>query len=75
MKENKGQPARRLSPMLLQIPVFFGFFTMIRSGELRGANFLWVADLSQPDTLFFVGGFPLQPAAVDHGATMLWRRA
>jgi YidC/Oxa1 family membrane protein insertase len=29
-------------PMAIQMPVFIGFFTMIRSAiELRGAHFLW----------------------------------
>jgi YidC/Oxa1 family membrane protein insertase len=39
-------------PMLLQIPIFFGFYTMLQYAvELRGQPFLWVNDLSQPDTL------------------------
>jgi YidC/Oxa1 family membrane protein insertase len=47
-------------PMLLQMPVLFGFFYMIRSAiELRGAPFLWVADLSNPDTLFIIPGLDL----------------
>jgi len=47
-------------PMLIQIPVFFGFFTMLRSAvELRGSEFLWVADLSSPDTIAEVAGFPI----------------
>jgi YidC/Oxa1 family membrane protein insertase len=74
MKENKVSPLGGCLPMLLQIPVFFGFFTMIRSAvELRGAHFLWVADLSQPDTLFYVGGFPINLLPLIMGATMLWQ--
>ena len=47
-------------PMLIQIPVFFGFFTMLRSAvELRGAEFLWASDLSSPDTIAMVAGFPI----------------
>ncbi len=39
-------------PMLIQIPIFFGFFQMLQYAvELRGQSFLWVQDLSQPDTL------------------------
>ena len=46
--------------MLIQIPVFFGFFTMLRTAiELRGAEFLWVADLSSPDTVAMVAGLPI----------------
>jgi YidC/Oxa1 family membrane protein insertase len=49
-------------PMLIQTPVFFGFFTMIRSAiELRGAHFLWAADLSKPDTLFMIPGLTFIP--------------
>jgi YidC/Oxa1 family membrane protein insertase len=47
-------------PMLIQLPIFFGFFTMLRTAiELRGAEFLWVADLSSPDTVAMVAGFPI----------------
>jgi YidC/Oxa1 family membrane protein insertase len=60
--------------MLLQIPVFFGFFMMIRSAiELRGAPFLWVPDLSQPDTLFMLAGFPVNLLPLLMGVTMFWQ--
>jgi YidC/Oxa1 family membrane protein insertase len=69
------------------MPVFIGFFYMIRSAiELRGAPFLWVADLSRPDTLFvipglsfipFIGvpgeGLPFNLLPLIMGATMLWQ--
>jgi len=52
LEENKVSPVSGCLPMLIQTPVFIGFFTMIRSAiELRGAHFLWVSDLSMPDTL------------------------
>jgi len=76
MKENKVSPLGGCLPMLLQIPVFFGFFTMIRSAvELRGAHFLWVTDLSQPDTLFYIPGlnFPFNLLPLIMGVTMLWQ--
>lgn len=42
-------------PMLAQIPIFFGFFSMLRSAvELRNESFLWVHDLSLPDTLMTI---------------------
>ena len=38
-------------PMFIQIPIFYGFFSMLRYAvELRGHGFLWIHDLSQPDT-------------------------
>jgi YidC/Oxa1 family membrane protein insertase len=74
MRENKVSPLGGCLPMLLQIPVFFGFFRMIRSAiELRGAGFLWVQDLSQPDTLFIIPGlhFPFNLLPLIMGASML----
>lgn len=50
-------------PMLIQIPIFFGFYRMLQYAvELRGQGFLWVHDLSQPDTLThlsFLNNLPL----------------
>ncbi|MBI3881011.1 MAG: membrane protein insertase YidC [Verrucomicrobia bacterium] len=61
-KENKVNPASGCLPMLIQLPVFFGFFTMLRSAiELRGAGFLWMCDLSQADTLFNIPGLSWVP--------------
>lgn len=40
-------------PMLPQIPIFIAFYTMLQHAiEIRHASFLWVADLSRPDTIF-----------------------
>lgn len=42
-------------PMLAQIPIFFGLFTMLKSAvEFRHEGFLWINDLSQPDTIFSI---------------------
>lgn len=39
-------------PMLLQIPFFIGFYNVLTVAiELRGATWLWVKDLSQPEHL------------------------
>ena len=47
-------------PMFIQIPVFFGFYRMLQYAvELRGQGFLWVQDLSQPDTLTYISGVPI----------------
>jgi YidC/Oxa1 family membrane protein insertase len=47
-------------PMFIQIPVFFGFYRMLQYAvELRGQGFLWVDDLSQPDTLTHIAGVPI----------------
>lgn len=47
-------------PMLIQIPIFFGFFRMLDYAvELRGESFLWVNDLTQPDNVAVVMGIPI----------------
>lgn len=76
MRANKVSPLGGCLPMLLQIPVFFGFYRMLQSAiELRGARFLWACDLSQPDTLLVIPGlnFPLNLLPLLMGATMLWQ--
>jgi YidC/Oxa1 family membrane protein insertase len=75
-KEHKVNPMGGCLPMLIQMPVFIGFFYMIRSAiELRGAGFLWITDLSRPDTLFYIPGFhfPFNLLPLLMGATMLWQ--
>ena len=75
-KENKVNPMSGCLPTLIQMPVFFGFFFMIGSAiELRGEPFLWVKDLSRPDTVWIIPGlgFPLNLLPLVMGATMLWQ--
>jgi YidC/Oxa1 family membrane protein insertase len=75
-KENKINPMSGCLPTLIQMPVFFGFFFMIGSAiELRGAPWLWVPDLSRPDTLFLIPilNFPFNLLPLLMGATMLWQ--
>ncbi len=75
-KENKVNPMSGCLPMLVQMPVFIGFFTMIRSAiELRGASFLWAADLSKSDTVAMIPNlnFPINPLPILMGIVMLWQ--
>ena len=76
MKENKVSPLGGCLPMVLQIPVFIGFYKMLQTAiELRGASFLWACDLSRADTIFVIPGidFPVNPMPLMMGATMLWQ--
>ncbi len=76
MKQNKVNPMGGCLPMLVQAPVFIGFLYMIMSAvELRGASFLWVCDLSHPDTVWTIPGidFPLNPMPLLMAVTMLWQ--
>jgi YidC/Oxa1 family membrane protein insertase len=73
-KEHKINPLGGCLPMLIQMPVFFGFFFMIRTAiELRGAEFLWICDLSTADSVFFIPGvnFPVNPMAILMAVTMV----
>ncbi len=57
-------------PMLIQIPIFFGFFKMLQYAvEFRAQGFLWVTDLSQPDTLMHIAGVPLNILPIVMGIT------
>lgn len=51
-REHKVNPLGGCLPLILQIPVFFALYqVMMRSVALKGANFLWIKDLSEPDKL------------------------
>lgn len=57
-KQEKANPLGGCLPLLLQIPVFFVLFRVLsRSVALRGAGFLWMKDLTLPDSLFMIGSF------------------
>ena len=76
MKEHRINPAAGCLPIVIQIPVFFGFYRMLQSAiELRGATFLWAFDLSQPDTIWVLPGlgFPLNPLPIIMGLTQFWQ--
>jgi len=75
-KENKVNPMGGCLPALIQMPVFIGFYSMIRTAiELRGAHFLWVTDLSKPDTLFLIPGlnFPFNLLPLLMVGVMVWQ--
>src|SRR5437773_3460493 len=74
-KEYGINPAGGCLPMLIQVPIFFGLFTMLRQAvELRNAKFLWIHDLSQPDTVAHlpVFGWPVNVLPLIMGATQIW---
>jgi len=60
-KEEGVNPMGGCLPMLIQMPLLFALFQVFRSTiELRGQPFiLWITDLSAPDTLLEIGGFPI----------------
>ncbi len=52
-KREKINPLGGCLPILFQMPVFIGLYQVLwRNVEFKGANFLWIQDLSRPDRLF-----------------------
>ncbi|HEU0207674.1 MAG TPA: membrane protein insertase YidC [Candidatus Udaeobacter sp.] len=65
-------------PMAIQIPIFFGLYQMLAQAvELRNAKFLWVQDLSQPDTVAHLPllGWPINIIPLLMAATQIWLMA
>jgi YidC/Oxa1 family membrane protein insertase len=63
-------------PMLIQIPIFFGLFKMLgQAVELRNSHFLWVKDLSQPDTVAMLFGVPINVIPLCMAASQIWLMA
>lgn len=69
--EHKINPFAGCLPILIQIPVFFGLYTAFQTTvELRLEPFLWIHDLSTPDTLFHIGSFGFNLLPILMGVTM-----
>jgi len=50
-KDHNVNPLGGCLPVLIQIPILFALFTVLRvSIELKGESFLWIHDLAAPDT-------------------------
>jgi len=51
-KKHGVNPVGGCIPMLIQLPFLFGYYTVLSVAlAMRGASWLWVHDLSQPETL------------------------
>lgn len=49
-QENKVNPLGGCLPLLLQMPIFFALFRMLRGASfLKGQGFLWMQSLAKPD--------------------------
>ncbi len=75
-REYKVNPMAGCLPMLIQIPIFFAFYNLLRASiELRGASFLWIHDLSTADTIARIPGldFPVNLMPLIMAVTMIWQ--
>jgi len=51
-RQHKVNPFGGCLPLILQMPVFFALYqALMRSVALKGTHFLWIKDLSKPDSL------------------------
>jgi len=75
-KENKVNPLGGCLPMLVQIPVFFALFSVLRSAvELRFAHFLWVRDLSTAENIMISGiPFAINLLPLLMTVTQIWQQ-
>ena len=60
-QEHKINPLAGCLPMLIQMPILMSVFMVFRNTiEFRGESFVfWISDLSAADTLFELGGIPV----------------
>jgi YidC/Oxa1 family membrane protein insertase len=60
-RKHNANPMSGCWPMLLQLPILYGLFRMLQySIDLRQQSFVfWISDLSKPDTIAYISGFPL----------------
>jgi len=73
-KEHKVNPMGGCIPILITIPLFVGFYSMLQgTAELRFQGFLWANDLSSPDTIAHIFGVPLNIMPILMGATMVYQ--
>ncbi|MDR1259887.1 MAG: membrane protein insertase YidC [Endomicrobium sp.] len=75
-KTQKVNPLSGCLPMLLQLPIFWAFFTMLRNAyELRNENWiLWIKDLSAPDKFIDIKLFPLNLLPLIMGVGMFFQQ-
>jgi len=53
-KKHKVNPFGGCLPMVMQMPIFIGLYQVLwRSIFFKGASFLWIKDLSEPDRLIY----------------------
>ncbi len=60
-KDNQVNPAAGCLPILVQFPIFIGLYNMLQTAsELRFGSFLWIQDLSVPDSISWLPIIPYE---------------
>jgi len=75
-KKYKVNPLGGCLPILVQMPVFIALYNVLNTSiELRKAPFaLWIQDLSAPDKVGEVLGFPINILPLLMAATTVWQQ-
>jgi YidC/Oxa1 family membrane protein insertase len=75
-RTKKVNPLGGCLPMLLQLPIFWAFFTMLRNAyELRNEGWLlWVKDLSASDQFMHLGDFSVNLLPLIMGIGMFFQQ-
>lgn len=76
-KQHKVNPVGGCLPLIIQMPVLFALYQVfLHALELRQAPFVgWINDLSAPDQLFAVFGFPIRVLPlIMYGSAVLQQR-
>lgn len=74
-RKYKINPLGGCLPMLIQLPVLSGlYFVLANAVQLRKEPFgLWMSDLSAPDTVAHLAGFPVNVLPLIMAGTMVWQ--
>lgn len=75
-RKYKINPLGSCLPMLIQLPVLSGlYFVLANAVQLRKEPFgLWMTDLSAPDTVAHLAGFPVNILPLIMAGTMVWQQ-
>lgn len=74
-RKHNANPLGGCLPIILQIPIFFALYQALNRGiELKGASFLWIKDLSEPDRIFNISGKDINLLPILMMATMFFQQ-
>lgn len=54
MQEHNANPAMGCLPLLIQLPIIFALFAVLREFHTAGAHFLWIPELTRPDPYYIL---------------------
>lgn len=75
-RKHKVNPVSGCLPMIIQMPVFIALYNVLANAiELRKEPFVWwIQDLSAPDLVGTVAGFPIHILPLLMAGTMFWQQ-